>query len=450
MPQQRRNAKPPSRQAAKPPSRQAAAKRTTRRRGEGTVYLHVASGRYAAQLSAGTNPDGTRRRLTVYGATEAEVLDERDRLRAELRLGRRADARTESQRVTVGEWLDRWLGLKRRLRPRTLALYRLLIDRHLKPALGTLPLAEVRPSDVLRLLADLEATEPRGTKSRRPGFATRRVATGGAPTAEPSAVLSASTIHHCLRLLRAALDVAVDDELLTRNPARARSIRLPRLPAPRNRPLEDDQAGAFFAVASSHRLYALWVLAAYHGLRRGELLGLRWADVDQRQGRLRVRQQLEAIVKGVGEPVLNPPKSEAGQREVRLSETARAGLAAHRRRQLEEIGRASAAGLPWAEHGLVFCTELGKPLFARNVVRAYKSLLRRAGLPLDLHIHDLRHTAGTAMAVEGIDPATIAEVLGHADKGFTAKTYLHALNVSRDAAADAAERRLGRRVASDE
>ncbi|MEJ7818776.1 MAG: site-specific integrase, partial [Rubrobacteraceae bacterium] len=186
---------------------------------------------------------------------------------------------------------------------------------------------------------------------------------------------------------------------------------------------------------SGDRLEALYVVAVTAGLRQGELLGLKWEDVDLEAGMLQVRRTLSEARSG---RVFESPKSGKG-RSVRLTKRATAALRAHRKAQLEE--RMARAGL-WQDNGLVFPSTTGTPLGARNLVRSYKLRLERAGLP-DIRFHDLRHTCATLLLRQGVHVKFVQELLGHGDVALTLNVYSHVLPDMGDAAAGAMDDALG-------
>ena len=159
-------------------------------------------------------------------------------------------------------------------------------------------------------------------------------------------------------------------------------------------PLTAEQVKVLFQAAKGDRLEALYVLAVTTGLRQGELLGLRWDDIDLEVGTLQVRRTLTTAKGG---PVLSAPKTKGSRRTVKLSPTALEALRSHLARQLEEIDR---VGSLWREKGLIFAAEVGEPLRRQYVTaRRFKPLLRRAGLP-EIRFHDLRHTCATLLLSE--------------------------------------------------
>jgi integrase len=186
---------------------------------------------------------------------------------------------------------------------------------------------------------------------------------------------------------------------------------------------------------SGDRLEALYVVAVTTGMRRGELQGLKWEDVDLEAGTLQVRRTLSEPKGGW---IFEAPKSGKG-RNIRLTRKATAGLREHRRRQLEERME---HGALWQDHGLVFPSGIGTPTLGGNLNRAFKALLKRAGLPA-VRFHDLSHTCATLLLRQGVNPKYVQELLGHADISLTLNVYSHVLPDMGDAAAGAMDAALG-------
>ena len=164
-------------------------------------------------------------------------------------------------------------------------------------------------------------------------------------------------------------------------------------------------------------MHALCVVVVTAGLRPGEMRALRWIDVDLEVGTLRINRALSD-----GE--FAAPKTPRSRRKIELPDTARAALRAHRKRQLEE--RMKKAGL-WEDHGLMFPSAVGTPLSHRNLVRSFKALLKRAGLPAGTRLYDLRHTCATLPLNSNVHPKYVQELLGHASISQTLDTYSHVL-----------------------
>jgi integrase len=188
--------------------------------------------------------------------------------------------------------------------------------------------------------------------------------------------------------------------------------------------------------ASEDRLEALYVLAIYTGLRQGELLGLKWDDIDLGAGMLQVRR---ALITAKGGPRLAAPKTKSSRRRLRLTRVAVETLKSHLERQLEDIDR---VGSMWQENGLVFASETGAPLDRHDVTsRRFKPLLERARLP-HFRFHDLRHMCATLLLTKNVNPKVVSEMLGHSSIAITLDTYSHVLPNMQDSAARALEEAL--------
>ena len=176
------------------------------------------------------------------------------------------------------------------------------------------------------------------------------------------------------------------------------------------------------------------MLAVHTGMRQGELLALKWADVDLKSGRVSVRR---TITKSGGHLLLGEPKTAKSRRTITLTAGSLTALRAHRKRQLEEMMQRT--GL-WQDHGLVFASEAGSLINPTNLRRRhFASLLKRAGLPIDTSFHDLRHTCATLLLGKGVHPKFVQELLGHANTAITLDTYSHVIRGMGDATARAME-----------
>jgi integrase len=195
------------------------------------------------------------------------------------------------------------------------------------------------------------------------------------------------------------------------------------------RVLTSEQARTLLDVAKDDRLCALYVLALSTGMRQGELLGLRWRDVDLDRGSLQVRTTLQKV-RGQG-LVFVEPKTSTSRRTITLSPSAVGALRQHRTRQLAER---MACGPVWQDGDLVFPDPLGRPMDGIHLLRyEFVPLLKHAGLPA-VRFHDLRHTAATLLLLQGVHPKVVQEMLGHATISITLDTYSHVLpNMHRDA-----------------
>jgi integrase len=193
--------------------------------------------------------------------------------------------------------------------------------------------------------------------------------------------------------------------------------------------LTAEQVIRLLNLSQGSRYEALYHLAVTTGLRQGELLGLRWSDLYWGTGHLKVQRQLQRVP-GEG-LVLNEPKSASGRRLVVLGPATLDKLRTHKRSQWEERIE---VGNRWQENDLVFPSTIGTPMGPRNVVREFKELLQKAGLP-EIRFHDLRHTAATLMLQEGVHPKVVQERLGHSQISITMDTYSHVLPAMQEEAA---------------
>jgi len=369
----------------------------TSRRGnsEGSIYER-ADGRWTASIDLGYS-GGRRRRKAFYGATRREVAD---KLTAALR-ARQQGLPIVGERLTLAAFLTRWLEDSARptLRPRTFASYKMIVDHHLTPAFGRLPLAKLAPDAVQRYLNDKRASG-----------------------------LSARSVQYHHAVLRRALNQAERWGLVPRNVARL--VSPPRVEHPEPQPLTPEQARAFLAAVSEDRLAALYALALGLGARQGELLALTWADVDLAGHTVSIRRTLQRYD---GDWHLDPPKTERSRRTIALPASLVEMLRAHRSRQIEERLRAGPAwqGEKWGD--LVFANEIGEPLAGTQLTRRFQAVLAALGLPRQ-RFHDLRHAAATFMLSEGVSLRTTMELLGHSTIAVTANTYSHVLpELQRDA-----------------
>ena len=249
--------------------------------------------------------------------------------------------------------------------------------------------------------------------------------------------LSPRTVKYIHVTLHKSLKQALNDGLIPRNATEA--VKPPQVRREEIRPLTPEQVKMLLDAASEagDRLEALYALAVHTGLRQGELLGLKWEDMDLESGSLHAKPTLTTARGG---PRLAAPKTKGSRRRVSLTRGAMDALRAHLARQLEEIDR---AGSLWQENGLVFASETGAPLDRRDLTsRHFKPLLKRAKLPEKTRFHDLRHTCATLLLTKNVNPKVVSEMLGHPNIAITLDTYSHVLPNMQDSAARALEEAL--------
>ncbi len=388
--------------------------------GEGGIY-HRADGRWEGKFFAET-PDGRRKRVSVYGDSERDVLDELNKLRDQRRRGIPVATTT----LSVAEYMSYWLDhiAEPSIRRTTYATYEGDVRLHIIPGIGKRKLKSLQPAHIRTWLTELRSkcqccAQGKDASRKQPRCCAR---------ANPrccQAVLSPSSIRHILRVLRAALQDAVDEELLSRNVARLVQLRV--TDDRKVRSFTHQEAVRFLQTAQHHRLYALWAVALAMGLRRGEALGLAWADVDLDAGRLKIRQALHRVD---GQLRLDSVKTDTSVSVLPIPAPLVGILRSHRKRQLEER---VAAGSRWRETELVFTTALGGFVDPRNANRTFHELCAAADVP-QLRVHDLRHSCATLLFTMGVQPATVQRILRHSSITVTTGTYVEVIEaVQRDA-----------------
>ena len=355
---------------------------------EGTIYKRK-DRTWSAQVSI------QGRRLSKYTKTQTEA---RTWLRTTLNQVDNGITFLGAQ-MELGKYLEQWLvTVKTSVRPRTYDQYRQIATGHITPVVGRIKLKDLRPDHIQSLY----------NNKLKSGISTRTV----------------RMIHAVLHI---ALNQALKLGLIGRNPSDA--VIKPKLIKKEMKTLTDIQVQTLLLAARGTRLEVLYQLAVTTGLREGELLGLKWADLDWVTRHVKIQRQLQWL-SGQG-LVFSEPKSASGRRVIVLGTTTIEKLREHfQRQQWERL----AAGDRWVENDLFFPTTLGTPSNWRSLVRSFKKLLQTSGLP-NIRFHDLRHTAATLMLQQGIHPKVVQERLGHSQISLTLNTYSHVLpNMQEDAA----------------
>jgi integrase len=369
-----------------------------KRRGnsEGSIYK-TKDGRWRGEISLGYTAEGTPIRKIIYGKDQAEVISEFARLGKK----RSSGQKVQRSKQTVADFLTAWLedSVKLTNRAGTYRSYEWIVRVHLIPGLGKLTLEKLNPQ-VLQ------------------AFTTGRSKAG----------LSPATVKHINATLRAALSQAEEWELVDRNVAKL--VKLPRAQKYKPTFLSPEQAKAFLLFTADHPQEALFSVALSLGLRRGEIVGLRWQDIDFAAGMLRVTHSLERI-KGSGLQ-LGDPKSAKAQRLLRLPQVCILALA--RQKENQRIAR-EWCGAKWKEGDFVFTTSVGTPMQPEMVTREFKAIIAASGLP-DMRLHDLRHSCATLLLAQGVHPKLVQETLGHSTYQLTMDTYSHMIPQLRNEVAD--------------
>ena len=378
---------------------------THRGHGEGTIY-HRQDGRWAASI---TLEPGKRK--TFYGKTRKEI---QEKLKIALREQQQGTLITTPEQ-TVKQFLDDWLenSHKQNVRPRSHERYEQIVRLHILPYIGKVQLQKLAPQQLKKLYAD-------------------KLKEG----------LSAITVTAIHNLLHRALDDAVKWDLLARNVCDR--VSPPRKEHREITPLSVEQIHLLLEAARGHPQEALFILALHTGMRRGELLGLKWQDISFTEGTLQVRRILNRVptkmVKEAGQRYIETePKTKKSRRNIFLTESALDALKQHQSRQLEARLKAGAA---WEHHDYVFCTPLGKHLTpGHDALVQLKNLLAKAGLPA-IRFHDLRHSSASLLLSLGVHPKVVQELLGHTQISMTMDIYSHALPTMQKEAMEKLNRKL--------
>jgi len=332
----------------------------------------------------------TWRRLEPNGQSRAKTKKECLAKAAEARDAHRKGVLVTGPRQTFGAYLDRWLDnhIAPNRAKKTTSSYRQMARLHIKPALGNLTLASItaaRLEDLYRVKRE---------------------------------TLAPRTVAYLHAIIRSALARAERQGTIGFNPCRR--VEPPRSKRPEIQPLSLEEAMQFLTVASTDRLAAMWTLALHTGLRQGELLGLRWQDVDNDRMTLTVAQTIQvidgAIEKGRG-------KSDKARRTIPIPGPAATAMRQWKARQ--NVDRLK-AGPAWTDSGLVFTSSVGTPLFPRNVSRRFHQLLDAAKIERR-GMHTTRHTTATLLLAANEHPKVVQELLGHSQISLTLDTYSHVM-----------------------
>ncbi len=360
---------------------------------EGTLYFREDRKRWCAQLSL------NGQRLTKYGKTQRECRDWMKEMLSKIDGGLTFEGTQVTLERFVATWLD---GKAISRRPRTVFQYRKIAQDHILPLMGKMRLQEIQPAHVKQLYAR-KKEEGRGPR----------------------------TLQYIHSVLHCAMKQAVREGILGRNPVDA--VERPKVEQSEFRIWTEEQCRQFLIAAAESPYDTLFCLALTTGMRQGELLGLKWADLDWEKGTLLIQRQLQRVEhQGLA---LVPPKTKAGRRSIKLGQGMLDKLISHRNQQ--ELIKA-AIGERWKENGLIFPSTLGTPLDSYRVSHQFKKLLKKHGLP-DIRFHDLRHTSISFLLDMGIPVNTVQQRSGHSKASVTTDTYGHSMTHTQDEAAQKIE-----------
>ena len=357
-----------------------------RANGDGSIRKRK-DGRWEGRYVVGHDPIiGKMISRNVLGKTQAEV---KEKLRTAIENSKRLDY-TQTGKYTVGQWMDEWFEAyaKVKVRPSSHQTYKGYIENHIKPNIGDIPIEKLTSLQLQKFYRLLLA------EGRVPRIESEKQPKG----------LSAKTVRNINQVISSAMDMAVRHKLILTNPTEG--CELPKVEHREMKTLPAEQLGAFLREAKESGVYELYYMDLATGLRRGELLGLKWEDIDLANGIIHVRRQVARVD---GEVKEMPLKTKNSYRNISISQDAVAMLTEM------EAHRSS---------DYVFPSSTGGPISPDGVNNMLHRVLKRAGLP-SIRFHDLRHTFATLALQNGVDIKTVSGMLGHFSAGFTLDTYAH-------------------------
>lgn len=367
-----------------------------RSNGEGNIRKRK-DGRWEGRYTAGHDPvTGKQVFKNVLGKTQAEV---KEKLKAALEQNQKIDF-TRTGKYTVTQWMNEWFEnvCKIKVRPSSHQTYRGYIDNHIAPNIGKIPLEKLSTMDLqkfCRKLMEKGRVERIESKHQNKG-------------------LSAKTVWNINQVISSAMDFAVAQKIIAENPCK--NVSLPKIEHREMQTIPVDQLQAFLEEAKRSGFYEMYYIELSTGLRRGELLGLKWQDIDWDNGVITVRRQVARVN---GEITEAPLKTKNSYRTVSISPQAIEVLKTQKAKTNDEY---------------VFPSLHGGPISPDSVNNMLKRVLERAGIP-KVRFHDLRHTFATLALQNGVDIKTVSGMLGHFSAGFTLDTYAHVTTAAQKEAA---------------
>ena len=372
---------------------------TKRGQGEGSIW-HRKDGRWVGAVSWGPGTDGRPRRKVVYGASKPEVHTKLLALLQEKEKG----APPPGERLTVESYLQGWLARKEhQVQGKTYRTYRGLLIGHVIPVIGKQELSKLKHEHIEKVHSTARSKN-----------------------------LTDTSIHHLHTVLKCALTAAVREGRVGRNVAE--QVKPPRSAPSREPALTREQARRLVRAANHDPLGCLYILALTTGMRQGELLALKWREIDLRRKVLSVVGSLERVPsEGLR---IKEPKSAHSRRQIQLTRQAIEALSRHHAAQ--EAARAKAQEW-WRDQDLVFTGAQGQPLDGPGMLRrSFYPFLERTGLPR-IQFRDLRSSAATLISLEGVNPKEVADLLGHSDTSITLERYTRISSASHGGATRAME-----------
>ena len=354
-------------------------------------------GIFEARQTFGYKTDGKPIRKSFYGKTATEALQKRDEYMKQVDNG----LSVETKGLTLEQWLHIWLREYKfqNLRPHTYDTYENFIEKRIIPVLGRHQLLKLRPDHLQTFINNLRKED-------------------GTPP-------SASTVKQIKVIISSALQQAVKNGLITRNPADA--LSLPKSTSKKKvGAYTKDEQTALLESLKDHRLYALFVVALGTGARIGEILAATWKNIDFEASEMSIEASVSRTKdrNAAGEVIgsskkVDETKTHAGNRTIPLTQEVKVALLAHREKQADERNKAFSA---WTDNDLIFCTQLGGHLEYRSVIRLYEKRRETANIQ-KLNFHCIRHTFATNAISAGMDYYYLSRIMGHTNISITLGTY---------------------------
>lgn len=354
------------------------------------------AGSWLLIYDVGRDQDGKRKRITKTIKTKNSREAEKELTRFIVQYDQ--GLYIEPSKMNFGEYLEKWLEgyAKQRVSVRTYSFYEQMFKLHTIPRLGHIPLEKLRPLQLQEYYNFL--TEEGRKDGKKGGLA-------------PASVFK----HHCI--IHKALKTAVKWELLNKNPADA--VEVPKKKRSKVSFYTSEQAQLMLSLAKATSYYPVLVIAVYVGLRRGEIFGLGWSNIDWDNSLMKIRRTVQYTPEtGI---FFKEPKTESGNRDIRISGLVIEVLKQHR---IEQNKKKLMLGKSYQDNDLIFCQNDGKPIHPDTISRWFPKFLTENKLP-KIRFHDLRHTNATMLLEGNVPDLEIAERLGHADPSTPKRIYGH-------------------------
>ena len=369
-----------------------------RSQGDGTIRKRN-DGRWEARIIIGHKNDGTPMYKSAFAKTQKSALKELHHL---IELYRDVDL-TEDCRMTLGEWLDKWLDeyMIFTIRESTLDSYRAMVKNQVKPFIGGKQIASLTTADMQKFY----------NKIKKEGRVREHPIHGK--------TLADSMVRGVHMMLHEALDTAVKERLIAKNPTNGTTVS--KCNYPEKQILGDDQLETFLKAIKGHEYWCdFFYVEVMTGLRRGEICGLKWQDINFEENKLQVKRSV-SVKKGGGVSI-GETKTETGVRSILMPPSVADVLQNRKQTAITE----------WVFPNFMHPEQ---PISPATAYRKLKIILKHAGLPL-IRFHDLRHTFATHATHGGVDPKTLAGILGHTNASFTLDTYTHVTSDMQKAASN--------------